>query len=94
MTAKPLQDARRVGAKLYQAQHLLADVLCQLWPADAPLRGIALIAGKPNSLFVGTLLLALNSGERYRVIPTTLDLTDSGDCWLSFCVGLRITPAT
>jgi hypothetical protein len=94
MTVQPSKDVRNVHAKLYQAQHLIADVLCQLWPAEAPLRGTALIPGRPDLLFLGTLLLDLSSGERYRVVPTTLDGTASGDSRLSFCVGLKITPAT
>ena len=93
MTAKPLQEVRNVRAKLYQAQHFLGDALCQLWPADAPLRGTAILPGKSNLLFLGTLLLALSSGERYRVVPTTLDLTAEGDSQLSFCVGFKVAPS-
>jgi hypothetical protein len=92
MTAKPLQEVRSVHARLYQAQQLLADVRCRLWPADAPLRGTALIPGHRDWLLLGTLLLTLSSGERYRVVPTSLDQSASGESLLTFCVGLQIAP--
>jgi hypothetical protein len=90
MTTHRPNEAFNRRAQLYQAGRLLADVECKLWPPDAPLHGAALVPGQPDRLWLGTLLLAMRSGERYRIIPTALDQVPRGESVLTFGVGPRL----
>ena len=75
-----------LSARLYQADRLLAEVKCALWPADAPVQGIALVPDNQKWLMLGTLTLAVHHGQEYRITAAKLDHRDGKVALLRFFV--------